>query len=74
MRLYLEINKQYLLLRANFRLKKKVKHHNKGNTHHTKKYRPVTLVYYSAFISKPRALQFEKYLKVALEKHSRKSD
>lgn len=44
-------------------LKKRIKDHNKGLIQSTKNLRPVKLVYYSAFISREKAVQFEKYLK-----------
>jgi len=44
-------------------LKIRVKYHHEGNVPQTRKFRPLKLIYYSAFVSKKRALQFEKYLK-----------
>ncbi len=44
-------------------LKERINEHLKGNIPQTRKFRPLKLVYYSAFISKKRALDFEKYLK-----------
>jgi predicted GIY-YIG superfamily endonuclease len=44
-------------------LKRRLKDHKGGNTSHTRKFRPVDLVYYCAFKDKKRALAFEKYLK-----------
>ncbi|OGM12996.1 excinuclease ABC subunit C [Candidatus Woesebacteria bacterium RIFCSPLOWO2_01_FULL_39_23] len=44
-------------------LKNRIKDHNKGNTNHTKKFLPVKLIFYCAFESKKKALNFEKYLK-----------
>ncbi|MFZ5366505.1 MAG: GIY-YIG nuclease family protein [Patescibacteria group bacterium] len=44
-------------------LKRRLIDHKGGNTPHTKKFKPVELVYYSAFKNKTRALGFEKYLK-----------
>lgn len=44
-------------------LKRRLIDHRGGNTYHTKKFKPLELVYYSAFISKIKALAFEKYLK-----------
>ncbi|OGM20805.1 excinuclease ABC subunit C [Candidatus Woesebacteria bacterium RIFCSPHIGHO2_01_FULL_38_9] len=44
-------------------LKNRIANHNKGNTIHIKKNRPVKLIYYSAFSDKRKALNFEKYLK-----------
>ena len=44
-------------------LKKRIKAHNDGLVESTKNLRPVQLIYYSAFISKDKAVKFEKYLK-----------
>jgi len=44
-------------------LVKRVKAHNKGDVPHTRKFRPVQLIQYSAFKTKQKALEFEKYLK-----------
>lgn len=44
-------------------LKERIIDHNKGDVSHTKKFRPVKLVWYSAFVSKKNALEFERYLK-----------
>jgi putative endonuclease len=44
-------------------LKQRVLEHNLGEVAHTKNFRPLNLVYYSAFVSKKKALDFEKYLK-----------
>jgi len=44
-------------------LRERVARHDKGDVPHTKKFRPVKLIYYSAFKSKEKALEFEKYLK-----------
>ena len=44
-------------------LKKRIKTHNQGFVQSTKKLRPVKLIYYSSFISKEKAVSFEKYLK-----------
>ncbi len=44
-------------------LKKRYKTHQKGEVLFTKNLRPVRLIYYSAFASKIKALNFEKYLK-----------
>jgi len=44
-------------------LKQRISEHQTGKVSHTKNLRPLTLVYYSAFISKKKALDFEKYLK-----------
>lgn len=44
-------------------LKQRVNSHQKGEISQTKNLRPVKLAHYSAFESKLKALQFEKYLK-----------
>lgn len=44
-------------------LKTRIKAHLDGNVSQTKNFRPLHLVYYSAFTSKKKALDFEKYLK-----------
>ena len=44
-------------------LKQRIKAHQDGGVLSTKNLRPLKLIYYSAFESKLKALQFEKYLK-----------
>jgi len=44
-------------------LKTRLKDHEKGNVESTKNLRPVRLIFYLAFVSKKKALDFEKYLK-----------
>ena len=44
-------------------LEKRIKEHLEGNVNQTKNFRPLRLVFYSAFGSKKKALLFEKYLK-----------
>jgi len=44
-------------------LKQRVLAHQNGLVSQTKNYRPLKLVYYSAFESKKKSLDFEKYLK-----------
>lgn len=44
-------------------LKERIKAHINGEVSQTKPFRPLYLVYYCAFISKKKALDFEKYLK-----------
>jgi len=44
-------------------LTERIKRHNKGDVPHTRKFRPVQLIQYSAFKTKQKALEFEKYLK-----------
>ncbi|MFA6131009.1 MAG: GIY-YIG nuclease family protein [Patescibacteria group bacterium] len=44
-------------------IENRITKHNKGDSFHTKKYRPWKLLFYSAFEEKKKALCFEKYLK-----------
>lgn len=44
-------------------LKERVKDHINGEVKATKKLRPIKLVFYAAFTSKKKALDFEAYLK-----------
>ena len=44
-------------------LKQRLTDHNAGKSTHTAKYRPWEVVWYSAFLDKYKALEFEKYLK-----------
>lgn len=44
-------------------LKQRIEEHSSGKVTATQKYLPATLAFYSAFISKKKALDFEKYLK-----------
>jgi predicted GIY-YIG superfamily endonuclease len=44
-------------------LKRRLKTHNAGNSPHTTKYRPWTLVTYHSFSDKLKAQEFERYLK-----------
>ncbi|MDP1743773.1 MAG: GIY-YIG nuclease family protein [Candidatus Amesbacteria bacterium] len=44
-------------------LKQRILEHNSGKVTATKKYLPATLLFYAAFTSKKKALDFEKYLK-----------
>jgi len=46
-------------------LKNRIKEHETGNVPQTRKLRPMHLIYYAAFSSKKKALDFEKYLKTA---------
>ena len=46
-------------------LKNRINEHLKGNISQTKNLRPFNLVFYSAFKSKIKALNFEKYLKTS---------
>ena len=44
-------------------LRKRIKAHKLGNVQQTRKFQPIRLIFYAAFESKTRAVQFEKYLK-----------
>jgi len=44
-------------------LQKRLKEHQQGRVKATQNHRPVQLLFYCAFISKGKALAFEKYLK-----------
>ncbi len=44
-------------------LRHRLRTHHSGEVSQTKNLRPLQLIYYSAFISKKKALDFEKYLK-----------
>lgn len=44
-------------------LKERIANHENGNVESTKNFRPIKLVWYAAFSSKIKAMQFEKYLK-----------
>ncbi|OGK11311.1 hypothetical protein A2954_01990 [Candidatus Roizmanbacteria bacterium RIFCSPLOWO2_01_FULL_37_12] len=44
-------------------LKQRYKYHQDGRVIATKDFRPITLVFYSAFSSEIKAIKFEKYLK-----------
>lgn len=44
-------------------LKSRIKTHNAGSVSSTKNFRPLNLIYYSGFISKKKAKDFEQYLK-----------
>lgn len=59
--LQLKNNKYYIGSSSD--LKNRIREHNYGHVKTTKNLSPVKLVYYSAFISKKNALDFEKYLK-----------
>ena len=55
-------NQTYIGLTDN--LKNRFNSHNEGANKHTSKYRPWNLVCYTAFQSRDRAAEFERYLKV----------
>ncbi|MCL5970053.1 MAG: GIY-YIG nuclease family protein [Patescibacteria group bacterium] len=44
-------------------LKPRLEKHQSGAVSHTSKFRPVKIVWYSAFEGKEQAIKFEKYLK-----------
>ncbi|OGK19557.1 excinuclease ABC subunit C [Candidatus Roizmanbacteria bacterium RIFCSPHIGHO2_02_FULL_40_13b] len=44
-------------------LKSRIKTHNGGSVPSTKNFRPIKLIYYSAFLIQKKATDFEKYLK-----------
>ena len=44
-------------------LKRRLADHNAGKSSHTRKFLPWDLVWYSAFPEKPKAMEFERYLK-----------
>jgi putative endonuclease len=44
-------------------LKQRISAHSDGDVPQTRKCRPLELVFYAAFMSKSKALNFEKYLK-----------
>ena len=46
-------------------LKQRINAHINGDVPQTRKYRPLKLIFYAAFISKRKALQFEKYFKTS---------
>jgi len=46
-------------------LTKRITQHNSGQVPHTSKYKPWKIIYYSVFVNKKKAIQFEKYLKTA---------
>lgn len=44
-------------------LKRRLKEHISGQVLSTKNYLPLELIFYSAFLNKNKAIEFEKYLK-----------
>lgn len=44
-------------------LKQRIKEHQQGCVSSTKNLRPLKLVFYAAFLTKEKAVRFEKYLK-----------
>ena len=61
--LKLSNNKDYIGFSSD--LRQRVEEHKLGKVFATKKFLPVKLIYYSAFFTKKKALDFEKYLKTA---------
>lgn len=46
-------------------LNQRIKDHNNGKSKHTSKYKSWKIAYYSVFVDKQKALDFEKYLKTS---------
>jgi putative endonuclease len=46
-------------------LKQRLKDHQSGSVQSTKSFLPAALIFYASFISKSKALKFEKYLKTS---------
>jgi len=46
-------------------LKKRLESHNSGANKHTSKFKPWKIVWYCSFVSKQKAIFFEKYLKTS---------
>lgn len=46
-------------------IKNRIKYHNKGKSKHTNRFKPWRIVFYSCFMDKKVALDFERYLKTA---------
>jgi predicted GIY-YIG superfamily endonuclease len=57
------LKNQSLYAGATSDLRKRLTKHNKGGSPYTKKNKPYKLLWYSSFLSKKKALEFEKYLK-----------
>jgi putative endonuclease len=51
---------------------KRLKVHNKGLSHYTKKYAPWILIYFEGFLNQEDALRREKYLKTSIGKRTLK--
>jgi len=45
--------------------RKRLESHNSGANKHTSKFKPWKIVWYGSFMSKDKAIEFEKYLKSA---------
>ena len=61
----LQLSDKSYYVKYSSNLKERIKDHRVGNVESTKNLRTINLVYYSAFVSKRKALQFEKYLKLS---------
>ncbi len=59
----LELSNKKLYIGYSSDLKHRVKEHVKGEVFTTKNFRPLKLIYYSAFTSKIKAIEFERYIK-----------
>jgi len=59
----LKLNNDTFYIGFTENLKVRYREHFLGRVIATKKFRPLSLVYYSAFTNKVKALNFEKYLK-----------
>ena len=59
----LKLNNGKYYIGYSSKLKNRVNDHIKGDVRQTKNFRPLKLIYYSAFRNKLKALQFEHYLK-----------
>jgi len=59
----LELKDKTIYIGYSSDLKKRIKYHNQGLVESTKNLRPVKLIFYAAFISPKKAIDFEKYLK-----------
>jgi len=59
----LELSNKTLYVGYSTNLSERIKSHQNGQVLHTSKFRPIKLVYYSAFLNQEKALLFEKYLK-----------
>lgn len=57
----LKIDEKYTGYTKN--LSSRLEKHNKGDIPHTRKFRPWKIIFYAAFKTKEKAINFEKYLK-----------
>jgi len=60
-----ELNPTKYYIGVTTNVEERLKDHNSGKATHTSQYRPWKLVTYTAFPEKPKAKEFEKYLKSA---------